>query len=32
VELKFPGEDKILAGINIRPHVHECIERLSKIY
>jgi len=32
VDLQFPGEDKISAGINIRPHAFECLERLSKLY
>lgn len=32
VELQFPGEDKINAGINIRPHAFECVKRLSKLY
>lgn len=32
VDLQFPGEEKITAGINIRPHAFECLKRLSKIY
>lgn len=32
VKLEFPGEERITAGINIRPHVSECLTWLSKIY
>ena len=32
VDLQFPGEETITAGINVRPYVQECIERLSKHY
>ena len=30
VDLKFPGEDVITAGVNIRPGVLECLKRLGK--
>jgi len=30
VKLQFPGEDEITAGVNIRPHVFECLDRISQ--
>ncbi len=30
VKLKFPGEDEITAGINIRPRLHECLDKIGK--
>ncbi len=32
VELKFPGEEKVLAGINVKPFAQACLRRLCAIY
>lgn len=30
LEIEFPGEETVLAGINIRPYIIECLEEARK--
>jgi len=32
LEIDFPGEDTVCAGINIRPYVMECLQEANKSF